>query len=168
MDLNGNFHSIVIAVIGVFLFLVVGIPVAVGILVVWASRSGYWSYNPNSRSQSAYFSTPEHLRSFIGQYIWIYTGKGMITLDPDAVTLAFHAISRRIPFSEIVGLHVDRYSRLAKPITLKYIELSYRDGTDIQTVLLTPAVSWTAPVWKTNMVVETWAERLQQARSQAA
>lgn len=164
MSSMGTFHSFLIFEIGMLLFLAVALPVVFAFLYVWASRTGKWSYNPNARSQSSYFSTPEHLRSFIGRFVYIYTGKGTITLDPDALTIAKSGISSRIPFSEIVELRVGAYSKWAKPITLKYIALSYRVENDAQTILLTPAVSWTAPVWKTNEIVETWYERLQQAR----
>ncbi|MDZ4860925.1 MAG: hypothetical protein SGI88_18270 [Candidatus Hydrogenedentes bacterium] len=157
----------------VFMFFVVFLPglilgvilaTILGLGLIWAIWKGKsWEIDEDATRQRTYFSTPEHLRSFIGRFIWIYTGKGFVSLNSDSLGLDVDNMICTIPFNSIVRVEMGHYSRLAKPITLKYIEVTYSSVDGEKTILLTPAKSWTAPVWWTNKLVDSWAGRLRQA-----
>jgi hypothetical protein len=72
-----------------------------------------------------YFSTPEHVRSFVGRFIWIYTAKGNLNLNPETLVCEVSNLPCEIPLRSIRGVEVCHYSRWAKPIKLKYIALTY-------------------------------------------
>jgi hypothetical protein len=120
---------------------------------------------PSKRS-ACYLTTPEHTRTFVGQYIYIYTDKGELELTDSAL----HFVSKGglrmdIPLSSIIEVRIDHYSRWAKPIRLDYIAVRYRhDGTE-RTVFLTPTVWWMTPVWETNKLVADWLASIEAARS---
>jgi hypothetical protein len=116
-----------------------------------------------TRSQACcYVSTPEHLRSFVGRFLWIYTAKGRLDLNPDTLVCEVSNLSCEIPVRSIRRVELGQYSRWAKPIKLKYLALTYASHGREKTVLLTPTHSWATPVWKTNAVVERWAEWLRE------
>ena len=105
-----------------------------------------------------YVSTPEHVRSFVGRFIWIYTAKGSLRLNPEALVCEISNLVCEIPLLSIQRVEVGHYSRWAKPIKLKYIALTYMSQGEELTVLLTPTHSWATSVWKTNALVEAWEE----------
>ncbi|GMW03350.1 MAG: hypothetical protein AMXMBFR84_44840 [Candidatus Hydrogenedentota bacterium] len=122
----------------------------------------------NTRTQACcYFSTPEHIRSFVGRFIWIYSAKGSLALRPDHLACEVSSLVCEIPLRSIRRVEVGRYSRWAKPITLKYVALTYMSSGQEKTVLLTPTHSWATPVWKTSAIVETWADWLRDAVERA-
>jgi hypothetical protein len=117
-----------------------------------------------TRTQACcYFSSPEHLRSFVGRFIWIYTAKGSLNLNPNTVVCEVSNLACEIPLRSIRGIEVGHYSRWAKPIKLKYIAMTYTSQGQEKTVLLTPTHSWATPVWKTSALMECWAEWLWEA-----
>jgi hypothetical protein len=115
-----------------------------------------------------YISTPEHVRSFYGSCIYIYTGKGELFLS--TTTLRFvgkKGVPLEISLNSITGIDVGHYSRLAKPIRLDYMAVRYRDQETERTTLFTPTSSWSwvTPVWETNKIVADRVVALQAARS---
>ena len=112
-------------------------------------------------------SSTEHVRSFVGRFIWIYRAKGSLTLNPGALVCEVSNLACEIPLRSIRRVEVGHYSRWAKPIKLKYIALTYTRQWQEKTVLLTPAHSWATPVWKTSALVERWAEWLREAVERA-
>jgi hypothetical protein len=122
----------------------------------------------NTRTQACcYFSTPGHVRSFVGRFIWIYRAKGSLTLHPGGLICEVSNLACEIPLRSIISVEVGHYSRWAKPIKLKYIALTYASYGREKTVLLTPTHSWATPVWKTSALVESWAGWLRQAVERA-
>ncbi len=114
-----------------------------------------------------YLSTPEHVRSFVGRFLYIYTDKGELRLTREQLT--FRGPSGGvldIPLEAITQLAIGHYSRWAKPFRLDYLAVTYRDASAPRTLLFTPTQSWTTPVWKTNQVVAEWAELLSDARAE--
>ena len=112
-----------------------------------------------------YLSTPQHVRSFVGTFIWIYTDKGKLTLTE--AKLRFEGkggIPLQIPLHAITNVSVGHYSRIAKPIRLDYMAITFQDDESKQTVLFTPTGSWTTPVWRTNKIVAEWVELLRDSR----
>ncbi len=122
----------------------------------------------DTRTQACcYFSTPEHVSSFVGRFIWIYRAKGSLTLNPEALVCEVSSLVCEIPLRSIQRVEVGHYSRWAKPIKLKYIALTYTSHGQEKTVLLTPTHSWATPVWKTSALVESWAGWLREAVERA-
>ena len=112
-----------------------------------------------------YLSTPEHVRSFFGVFIYIYTDKGELRLTE--THLHFHGksgIPLDIGVDSITNVSVGHYSRISKPLRLDYVAVTHRIGESTRTVLFTPTVSWRTPVWKTNKVVAEWTQLLLDAR----
>jgi hypothetical protein len=116
-----------------------------------------------------YRSSPEHVHSFTGRFIWIYTDKGQLSLTNS--TLRFEGKNApliEIPLASIKEISVGRYSRLAKPTGLDYMAVRYGAGDTTQTILLTPTRSWTTPTWETNKIVAAWVGLVNAARSRQA
>jgi hypothetical protein len=121
-----------------------------------------------ARTQACcYLSTPDHVRSFVGRFIWIYTAKGCLNLTFETLVCEVSNLGCEIAVRSIRAVEVGHYSRWAKPIKLKYIALTYMSHCQEKTVLLTPTHSWATPVWKTNALVENWAEWLRDAVERA-
>ncbi len=112
-----------------------------------------------------YLSTPEHVQSFCGRFIWIYTGKGEIELLPDVLIWECSGFSFKIPLAAISAIELGEYSRWAKPFGLNYIAVTYQDEDIKRTVLLTPTrrPGWNVACWETNKVVVQWMETLRDA-----
>jgi hypothetical protein len=113
-----------------------------------------------------YLSTPEHVRSFWGTFIYIYTDKGELTLSDDY--LRFTGKNQppiEIALKSITDISIGHYSRIAKPMRLDYVAVAYQKNGTERTLLFTPTRSWSTPVWETNEIVNEWAEDLQQART---
>lgn len=119
------------------------------------------------KRSTCYLSTPEHVNSFFGQFVYIYTNKGELCLTDIALEFVGKiGLTERIPHS-ILEIGVGRYSRLAKPLRLNFISIRYRSTEVERTLLFTPTTSWAwaTPVWVTNKVVAEWVEALEDARS---
>ena len=122
----------------------------------------------NTRTQACcYFSTPEHVGSFVGRFIWIYRAKGSLTLNPEALICEVSNLTCEIPLRSIQRVEVGHYSRWSKPIRLKYIALDYESHGKGRAVLLTPTQSWAMPTWKTSAMVESWAAWIREAVERA-
>ena len=107
-----------------------------------------------------YLSAPEHLRTFIGWFVYIYTAKGRLDLTSESLTFTSKKTSFGIPLGSIVDLRCGHYPRKAKPFRLDYIAVTYRQDGSEETILLTPARSGWAPVWRTNKLVASWMSTL--------
>ena len=107
-----------------------------------------------------YLSTPKHIRSFIGRFIYIYTAKGNLRLTSKSLIFTSTKTSFDIPLDSITDISSGHYFRTAKPIRLDYIAVTHSHAGREETVLLTPTKSWATPVWKTNELVASWIESL--------
>jgi hypothetical protein len=112
-----------------------------------------------------YLSTPEHVRSFVGTFIYIYTDKGELTLAEDYLRFTGqNQTPIEIALKAITDISIGHYSRIAKLMRLDYLAVSYQKNGTERTLLFTPTRSWLTPVWETNKIVSEWVEALQQAR----
>jgi hypothetical protein len=110
-----------------------------------------------------YISTPTYLRTFRGRFLFIYQGKGELRLDSE--TLSFHSGWQvvTIPLPAIHTLAQGDYPFTAKPVALKYIEVSFAEHGVGRTLLFTPVRNKLLPVWETNKLVEEWLSALREA-----
>ena len=114
------------------------------------------------KRSACYLSTPEHVRSFVGRFIYIYTDKGEVSLTGTGIEFVGKSgLPVVIPLDSIVGISIGHYSRWAKPIRLDYIAVRHRHGDAERTTLLTPTRSWATPTWETNKLVTEWVSALQ-------
>jgi len=110
--------------------------------------------------ECCYLSTPKHVRTFVGRFIYVYTAKGSLRLTSESLIFASTKTSFEVPVNSITDISSGHYSRIAKPFRLDYMAVKYsREGRD-ETILLTPTQSWAAPVWKTNKLVASWISSL--------
>jgi hypothetical protein len=101
----------------------------------------------------------------VGRLIYIYTDKGELALTEDCLRFCGKSqIPLEIALKAITDISIGHYSRLAKPMRLDYIAVTYQAGGTERTVLFTPTLSWLTPIWETNRIVSEWAELLEQAR----
>jgi serine/threonine protein kinase len=114
-----------------------------------------------------YYATPEHLRSFVGRFLYIYSGKGKLCLDEEKLTFTSEWFSTVIPLKAIQNLRIGSYSRFAKPTGLDYLVVEYKSNDGIQRILLTPALSPFTPTWTTNERVAEWLIAIRQAVAKA-
>jgi serine/threonine protein kinase len=87
-----------------------------------------------------YISTPEHLSTFSGQIVYIYTGKGEMRLDAENLTFVSNWQSTVIPLQDIRELGIGHYSRLAKPLRLDYLAVTFEQASQRRTLLFTPSI----------------------------
>ena len=114
--------------------------------------------------ECCYLSTPKHIRSFIGRFIYIYTAKGDLHLTSDSLIFTSTKTSFDIHLESITNISTGSYSRIAKPLQLEYIAVTHsREGNE-ETILLTPTQSGMTPVWETNKMVASWVKSLNEAR----
>ncbi len=87
-----------------------------------------------------YISTPEHLSTFTGHFVYIYTGKGELRLDAENLTFVSNWQSTVIPLHDIRELGIGHYSRLAKPLRLEYLAVTFEQAGQRRTLLFTPCI----------------------------
>jgi len=90
------------------------------------------------RRMPCYVSTAEHLHTFTGRYLYIYTGKGELRLDAENLTFVSNWKSIVIPLRDIRELGIGHYPRVAKPVRLDYLAVSFEQTGQRQTLLFTP------------------------------
>lgn len=121
------------------------------------------------KQSACYLSTPEHVRSFVGRFIYIYTDKGTLSLTDDSLQfVGKNGVPATLPLSSILATSIGEYSRWAKPSGLDHIAVRYLDGKTERIILLTPMRSPWVPTWETNKIVAEWADALEAARTKHA
>jgi hypothetical protein len=103
-----------------------------------------------------YFITPEHASSFLGKYLYLYSGQGKLQLSGESLAFESKSLSLEIPIQAIRRISVEMFSRWAKPFGLAYISLQYLHHEKERTIFLVPVESAYMPSWKTCKVVEDW------------
>lgn len=111
---------------------------------------------------ACYYLTPGYADTWWGRYIWIYEGKGRLSLTRESIRFDGRKLRLDIPFHAVAGIDTGEFSRVAKAFRLAYIRLQYFQQGSESTILLVPAKSPFAPTWKTNRVIATWLEALGQ------
>jgi serine/threonine protein kinase len=118
-----------------------------------AARSSPSAAIPERRIP-CYISTPEHLSTFTGHFAYIYTGKGELRLDAENLTFVSNWQSTVIPLRDIRELGVGHYSRLAKPVRLDYLAVTFEQAGQRRTLLFTPMIrGGIALPWEVNPLV---------------
>jgi hypothetical protein len=108
------------------------------------------------------YLSPEYARSLWGKYVWMYQGKGHLRLTRESLSLRGSKVALEVPLSAITSIETGRFDWLAKPIRLAYIRLHYSQAGTENSILLVPAKSPFAPVWKTNELIANWIETMAQ------
>ena len=112
-----------------------------------------------------YLSTPEHIRSFVGRFIYIYTDKGEVELNDTGLRFVGKSgVPSEISLDTIASVSVGHFSRWAKPARLDFIAVRQKQGSMERTLLLTPTRSWATTTWATNKIVAEWVGFLQSVR----
>ncbi|MCE5303182.1 MAG: serine/threonine protein kinase, partial [Planctomycetaceae bacterium] len=116
----------------------------------------------SEKRSSCYLSTPEHLRSFVGRFLWIYKAKGELRLNDR--TLSFHSSwpTLVIPLASIRRIGQGDFPYSAKPLPLEYMAVTYLEQDVERTVLLAPCAGALLPP-AANDNVERWLYDLQEA-----
>ncbi len=125
-----------------------------------ASAQPGLAYPATIKSASSYISTPEHLATFWGRVIYIYTGKGRLVLDAQQLTFIGDGQKTVIPLAAIRDLSIGRYSLLAKPTGLDFIRVTFDQGGEVRCLCFTPNESMFKPTWDTNSIVAEWFDAI--------
>jgi hypothetical protein len=115
----------------------------------------------------AYYSDPEHNRSFIGRWVWIYRGKGCLELTGGKLHFTCQAFDLDLAQRQVQSISLGTFARTAKPISLRFLDLGFvtvaGEARHLYIVpLLARRWAWLTPVWKTNKVVTEWLEVLKE------
>ena len=111
-----------------------------------------------------YISTPEHLRTFIGRIVYIYTGQGELRLDAESLTFVSNLQFTVIPLGDIRELGIGHYSRLAKPVRLDYLAVTFEQTGERRTLLFTPCVRGGISLpMEVNPRVSEWLQAVREA-----
>lgn len=106
--------------------------------------------------EKCYYATSEYASSLWGKYAWLYQGQGSLELTTDALTYESKRLSFTIPLASIIRIHVELFSRWAKPFGLMYIAVEYLHDGNTRAIILVPAKSAFTPTWKTANIIEDW------------
>lgn len=115
------------------------------------------------RRMNSYLTTPEHLRTYTGRVIYLYTAKGELRLDGEHLTFVSNWQSVVIPLVDIRELGIGHYSRLAKPVRLDYLAVTFDHAGQRRTLLFTPCPPGTVLPWEINQHVAECAAAVRQA-----
>ena len=110
-----------------------------------------------------YVSTPEHLRSFRGRFLYIYKGKGELRLDNES--LSFHSDwpAMVIPLSSIRKIAQGDYPYSAKPVPIHFIEVTFAEHGVERTAAVHPSPRRGHVPAEANRFVAEWLSALQEA-----
>ncbi len=109
---------------------------------------------PPERRIPCYISTPEHLRTFTGRFLYIYTGKGELSLNGENLTFVSNWQSTVIPLRDIRELRIGHYSRVAKPLRLDYLAVTFEGAGQRRTLFFTPCIRGGISLpWEVNPLV---------------
>ena len=107
----------------------------------------------------SWVSTPEHLRTFRGRFLYIYQGKGELCLDRETLSFRSGWQSVTIPLSSIRSLAQGMYPASAKPLPLHYIAVIFTEHGVSRTLLFTPVRTEVM----SNKVAMEWLSAMQEA-----
>ena len=109
-------------------------------------------------------SSPEHLRTFTGRFLFLELAKGELRLDAERLTFVSNWQSEVIPLADIRELAIGHYSRLNKPVRLDYLAVTFDQGGGRRTLLFTPSAHavWVLP-WQSNAQVAECFQAVREA-----
>ncbi len=116
-------------------------------------------------------ATPEHIKSWFGQFVFIYKAQGPIYLSDKKLIFKPKVKYVRkvgvveIQLEEIVSITKGSYSRWAKPIRLDFLEIIYKSDGIEEGIIVTPMEFYSDTVWDSNKHVERWHTLIEQARA---
>ena len=113
----------------------------------------------------AYFSDPEHNRSFLGRWIWIYRGKGHLELAGGRLRFSSRSLTLDLTAQQVRSVTTGTFARTAKPIPLHFLDLGFNTGVgETRHVYIVPLVDqrsvWFTSVWRLNKAVSAWFSAL--------
>lgn len=109
-----------------------------------------------------YYLTPEYAETFWGKYIWLYQGKGELSLSLSSLNFIGKTYSASIPLGNIKSIETKTFSRFAKPFGLAIIVVRYIDDGAENTIQFIPMKSPFKPTWETNKIIKKWIEKFEQ------
>jgi hypothetical protein len=65
----------------------------------------------NQMKARAYYSDPEHNRSFIGRWIWIYRGKGFLELTKDKLCFTSRVLELELSPKQVQSVNFGTFAR---------------------------------------------------------
>jgi hypothetical protein len=95
------------------------------------------------------YFTEKYAHSFWGKYMHLYQEKGELLLTTAALQFSNKHFILDIPFSSILKIETRRFSRIAKPISLGYLAITFQDADETKTIGLLPG-SISSPIWQMN------------------
>jgi hypothetical protein len=119
----------------------------------------------NMMKTKAYFSYPKWNDSFVGRYIWIYKGQGTLELVENLLIYTTERLKIEINKEKIIEINLGRYHRTAKPITLNFIDIKYKnEDSEEKRIFFTPISAnknpWLTPAWTANVHVKKCLEKV--------
>jgi hypothetical protein len=107
-----------------------------------------------------YYASDRYTESFWGKYVWLYEGQGSLRLTDEGLELQNGPCLLSIPFDQIKGVSLGRFSWAMKPAGLSRLTVhSHKDGA-LKTIHLIPYHSTFDPTWTTSAIVEDWYRSL--------
>jgi hypothetical protein len=101
------------------------------------------------KSINCMYFTEKYAQSFWGKYFHLYQERGEPQLTTAALQFSNKDFLLDIPFSSILKIETRRFSRIAKPISLGYLAITFQDGDATTTIGLLPG-RISSPIWQMN------------------
>jgi hypothetical protein len=113
----------------------------------------------------SYYSDPKWNNSFVGRFLWIYKGRGILELAENLLTFSDKSVKMEFNKEQIIEIDLGRYHRTAKPLILNFIDIKYKDdGPEEKRIFFTPTLPnrnpWLTTVWTTNKNVKKCLEEI--------
>jgi serine/threonine protein kinase len=127
-----------------------------------AANSGTSSPQVLKSSRST-IATPEHMATWWGKYVNLFSGKGRITLEEHQLTYSDYEAVTEIPLNSIRDLSIGRYSLWAKPTGLNFIRVTFEDGGQLRSLCFMPHESGLHLTSDANLIVAEWFDAIRGA-----
>ena len=111
-------------------------------------------------SKLCFVSTPEREASFWGRYIQPFQFRASLRLTRDLLLIENCAFRICVERSSMRGVHLKQLSRLAKPIKMYYISMSYSAHGSPKTIVLCPVSTKKWGPSESNKTVLAWFDAL--------
>ena len=101
-------------------------------------------------------TTPEHLKTLMGKWVYMYQGLGEISLNPESVQFVQSTGILNIPYESIKEVRLGHFPWSLNLQGLLYLELEHIDNGQSKTIILVPQSEMWSPIGTRNEMTVSW------------
>ena len=101
-------------------------------------------------------TTPEHLKTLMGKWVYLYQGSGEISLNPESVQFVQLTGILNVPFGSIEVVQLEHFPWSLNPNGLLYIRLVWTTDGETKSIILVPHDGMWKPIGARNELTISW------------